>query len=249
MGEETGNVGMKHLISRLPHLDAAIVAEWTGASDVAIGYRGALWLELKTTGRAAHGARPREGINAIDLMTEQVLPAIKRLPWSYEANPIFQIPDPTINIGRIEGGDRANVVADSCRALIDFRLVPGITCEDTLSLVHHSLETVQRGWNGATVSCRPLLQNEPFLLGESETLLKVLSHSVEDVTGNRPRRIGKTGFSDANVLVGKAGIPAVTYGPGNNSGHGPDEFIELEQVVTAARAIALTALRFTRGDT
>ncbi len=248
MGEETGNVGTRHFLSRAPHLDAAIVAEWTGAADVAIGYRGALWVELKTTGRAAHGARPQEGLNAIDFMTEQVLPAIKSLPWAFEPEPIFSIPHPTTNVGRIEGGDRPNVVADSCSALIDIRLVPGLTCEDAFSLLRKSLENLQRGWDGATVSCRTLLKNEPFLLAGSEPILKVLTRTITDVTGKSPRLIGKTGFSDANVLVGKAGIPTVTFGPGNGTGHGPDEFIELDQVVEAAKVIALTALRFTQEE-
>jgi len=249
MGEETGNLGTRHLLSRAPRPDAALVAEWTGAKDVAIGYRGVLWVEVKTTGRAAHGARPQEGVNAIDLMTERVLPAVKALPWSYEPNVLFQTPHPTVNVGRIEGGDRPNVVADSCSVLLDYRLVPGMSCEAASSLLRACLEDVGRGWEGAGVSSRILLKNEPFLLPESEPILGVLTRSIEDVTGESPDWIGKTGFSDANVLVGEAGIPAVTFGPGNGSGHGPDEFVELDEVVTAAKVIALTALRFTRRET
>jgi acetylornithine deacetylase/succinyl-diaminopimelate desuccinylase-like protein len=248
MGEETGNLGMRHLLGRSEHLDGAIVSEWTGAADVAVGNRGALWVELKTVGRAAHGARPQEGVNAIDLMTEQVLPVVKSLPWTYQPDPVFTNPHPTVNVGRIEGGDRVNVVADTCTVLVDLRLVPGLTCEGTLALICGRLEGLQRNWEGATVSCRPVLQNDPYLLAQSEDLFKLMSRSVEDVTGRCPQPIGKTGFSDANVLVGEAGIPSVTFGPGNSSGHGPNEYVELDQVVIAAKAIALTALRFTQGE-
>ncbi|MBI2880374.1 MAG: M20 family metallopeptidase [Candidatus Tectomicrobia bacterium] len=248
MGEETGNVGTRHFLSGAPPLDAALVAEWTGAADVAVGYRGALWVEVRTTGRAAHGARPQEGVNAIDLMTERVLPALKTLPWSCEPAPLFSIPCPTVNVGRIEGGERVNVVADACAALVDFRLVPGLGCEGVSSLLRKTLEDLQRSWEGATASFRVLLRNEPFLLGSSEPVLEVLTGSIRDVTGRHPRWVGKAGFSDANVLMGEAGIPTVTFGPGNSSGHGPDEFVELDEVVTAAKVIALTALRFTRRE-
>ncbi|MFQ5915930.1 MAG: M20 family metallopeptidase [Nitrospinota bacterium] len=248
MGEESGNLGTRHFLSRAPHLDAAIVAEWSGAADVAIGYRGALWVEVRTAGRAAHGARPQKGVNAIDLMTEQVLPAVKALPWSYEPQTLFSVPHPTVNVGRIEGGERVNVVADWCSAVVDIRLVPGLSCGEASLLLQKALEELQRNWEGATASFRILLSNEPFLLGGSERILGVLSSSIQDVTGRSPQWIGKAGFSDANVLVGEAGIPTVTFGPGNSSGHDPDEFIELDEVVRAAKVIALTALRFTQQE-
>ncbi|HEX5500843.1 MAG TPA: M20/M25/M40 family metallo-hydrolase, partial [Thermomicrobiales bacterium] len=66
--EETGGGGAQTLVARLGYRpDWAIVGEQT-LNRVALGEKGAAGVTITTTGRAAHGALPWEGANAVEAM-------------------------------------------------------------------------------------------------------------------------------------------------------------------------------------
>ena len=71
--EEYASIGTQSVLERW-RADAAIVTEPT-ALRVCVAHKGFVWAELETTGRAAHGSRPAEGVDAIARMA----PALSRL--------------------------------------------------------------------------------------------------------------------------------------------------------------------------
>jgi succinyl-diaminopimelate desuccinylase len=244
IGEETGHVGTRAALARGLAADFAVVGEWSGGGRIGIGYRGALWLALETHGRAAHGSRPMRGLNAIDVMTEQVLPRLKATPMAFERHPAFMIQEPTWNIGTIEGGLSVNVVADHCRASTDLRLVPGQDPAAVLEVLRERLKDM-RYPNGdpAPVDITVLNSVGPFVTPVEHPGVATLAASIRDVLGREPEYFGKTGVSDANVLAHEGKIPSVAYGPGNASGHEPDEYVEIAELVRCAQVLAVAALR------
>jgi acetylornithine deacetylase len=53
--------------------------------------------------------------------------------------------------------------------------------------------------------------------------------------------------ADMRLLVNEGGILTVLYGAGNvRRAHRPDESVPVEDVLTVARVLALTAMRFCR---
>jgi glutamate carboxypeptidase len=92
--------------------------------------------EIIVHGRASHaGLAPEEGINAIHELSRQISRVIK-------------FADPrrgtTVNVDVIEGGTRANVIAERARAVVDLRAV-GTTDMRQLERRLHALKPVQRG--------------------------------------------------------------------------------------------------------
>ena len=71
--EEYASIGTQSVLKRW-QADAAIVTEPTGLR-VCVAHKGFVWAELETRGRAAHGSRPSEGVDAISRMA----PALSRL--------------------------------------------------------------------------------------------------------------------------------------------------------------------------
>ena len=244
IGEETGHVGTRAALQRGLTADLAVVGEWSGASRIGVGYRGALWLAFEVRGRAAHGSRPMRGLNAIDLMTEQVLPRLKATPMTFERHPVFMIQEPTWNVGTIEGGLSTNVVADHCRATTDLRLVPGQDPAAVLELLREQLRGVTYP-NGepAPVELTVLNSIGPFVTPVEHPVVATLAASIRDVLGEEPSYFGKTGISDANALAHEGKIPSVAYGPGNPSGHEPNEYVELTELGRCTRVLAVSALR------
>jgi acetylornithine deacetylase/succinyl-diaminopimelate desuccinylase family protein len=244
IGEETGHVGTRAALQRGLTADLAVVGEWSGAHRIGVGYRGALWLAFETRGRAAHGSRPMRGLNAIDVMTEQVLPRLKATPMTFERQPIFMIQEPTWNVGTIEGGLSTNVVADRCRVTTDLRLVPGQDPAAVLEQLREQVRDVTYP-NGepAPVELTVLNAIGPFVTPVEHPVVATLASAIRDVLGVEPGYFGKTGVSDANALAHEGKIPSVAYGPGNASGHEANESVELAELGRCTRVLAVSALR------
>jgi acetylornithine deacetylase len=57
--------------------------------------------------------------------------------------------------------------------------------------------------------------------------------------GHAPETYGGPYGSDLRLLVGMGGIPTVQYGPGDTRvAHAPDEYVDIEDVVTCASVLA-----------
>src|SRR6476659_11520366 len=101
--------------------DFAITGEPT---DLHIGVeaKGVLAIRLEVSGRAAHGATPWLGDNAV-LKALDVFRSIESLPFARESSELFD--RPSINLGRVAGGDVPNKVPDHCIIDVDIRYLPG----------------------------------------------------------------------------------------------------------------------------
>ena len=244
IGEETGHVGTRAALERGLSADLAVVGEWSGAHRIGLGYRGALWLAVETCGRTAHGSRPMRGLNAIDLMTEQVLPRLKSTPMTFERNPVFMIQEPTWSVGTIEGGVGTNVVADRYRATTDLWLVPGQDPAVVLGLLRERVHGLTYP-NGEPAPVEITVMNAigPFITPLDHPVVATLGTSIRDLLGVEPEYFGKTGVSDANALAHEGKIPSVAYGRGNPTGHEPNEYAEITEVIRSTKVLAVSALR------
>src|SRR5260221_4563133 len=113
------------------HGDFAITGEPT---DMHIGVqaKGVLAIRILVAGKAAHGSTPWLGDNAV-LKAIDTFRAIESLPFSRESSDLFD--RPSINLGRIAGGDALNKVPDECTMDVDIRYLPGQDPGDILAQI------------------------------------------------------------------------------------------------------------------
>ncbi len=118
--EEEAERGSDHLVDSGFVGDFAITGEPT---DLHIGVeaKGVLALRLEVSGTAAHGATPWLGDNAV-LNALDVFRSIESLPFARHSSELFD--RPSINLGRIWGGDALNKVPDRCVIDVDIRYLP-----------------------------------------------------------------------------------------------------------------------------
>ncbi len=100
--------------------DFAITGEPTDM-HVGVAAKGVLAMRIQVSGRAAHGATPWLGENAI-LRAHDVFREIESLPFASHSSELFD--RPSINLGRILGGDALNKVPDTCFIDVDVRYLP-----------------------------------------------------------------------------------------------------------------------------
>jgi acetylornithine deacetylase/succinyl-diaminopimelate desuccinylase-like protein len=77
-------------------------------------------------------------------------------------------------------------------------------------------------------------------------IVKLLRTSAHDV-GCQTKVRGFEATTDGYFLEHLASIPTVLFGPGSlEQAHKEDEYVEISQLVSAAKIYALTAFRFLR---
>ena len=121
VGEETDSAGATVADRQPPDVGASaryLINGEPTENRLALGSKGALYLDLRAGGRAAHSAYPELGDSAI----ERLLAALAGLAaLGLPSDPVLG--ETTMNVGTIAGGRAANVVPDEARAEVMIRTV------------------------------------------------------------------------------------------------------------------------------
>ncbi|MGH2951574.1 MAG: M20 family metallopeptidase [Solirubrobacterales bacterium] len=190
---------------------------------VGIAAKGVVAMRIRVDGHAAHGATPWLGENAI-LRAVDVFRAIQSLPFSSQSSELFD--RPSINLGRILGGDALNKVPDTCFIDVDVRYLPEQDPEAILDEV--------RGIPGATVVSS--FKRPPAMVDPESAFVHALCEAAAPHHAGEVTSVGRDGASDAVSFL-RAGVPAVEFGPLGAGHHGPEEWVSVPSLASYRRAI------------
>ena len=203
--------------------DFAITGEPTDM-HIGVAAKGVFAMRIVVEGRAAHGATPWLGENAI-LRAIEVFRGIESLPFARQSSELFD--RPSINLGRILGGDALNKVPDTCVIDVDVRYLPEQEPSQILSEVG-SIE----GARVVSTFTRP-----PVTVDPESTFVRALCDAAAPFHAGEVRGIGRDGASDAVSFL-RVGVPAVEFGPIGGGHHGPDEWVSVPSLAGYRRAIS-----------
>jgi acetylornithine deacetylase len=250
VGEEDGGLGAFATLRRGRSGEACIISEPTSGTLITAA-AGALTFTLEVPGIATHASTPYAGHSAIDSyvllhralaeLGEQRNRAVETLMSEYP------VPYPLV-IGRVRAGDWSSSVPD--RLVADGRL--GLRIEEDPDVARRELEERV----AAVAAADPFLRDHPpvvtwsggqFAGGQlfpGHPLRDLVLQAHADVAGQeRLRERGAPYGSDLRLYAG-AGIPTLHYGPGDvRLAHGPDEAVDLDEVVRVTEALVLAVLR------
>lgn len=117
VGEETDSLGAT-VANREPRGSRYLINGEPTENRLAVGSKGALYLEIEAEGRNAHSAYPELGVSAIERLLD-ALANLRRL--ALPVDPVLG--ETTLNVGTIVGGRAPNVIADRARAEVMIRTV------------------------------------------------------------------------------------------------------------------------------
>jgi succinyl-diaminopimelate desuccinylase len=202
--------------------DFAITGEPTDL-HVGVQAKGVLAFRLHVHGRSAHGSTPWLGDNAV-LKAIDVFRRIESLPFSRESSELFD--RPSVNLGRIHGGDALNKVPDLCQMVVDIRYLPNQDPGDILEQIRSipDIEVVKT------------FTRVPALVSRSNPYVKALVSAVGLLTEGESMSVGRDGASDAVSFL-EAGIPAVEFGPAGAGHHGPEEWVSVSSLARYRQAL------------
>ena len=221
MDEEHAQAGSRALVASDFKADLAIVGEPTKL-QVVTAHKGSLWLELATRGRAAHGATPHLGKNAVHEMARIVDVLETDYAAQLKQRKHKLLGAGTVNVGTISGGTQPNIVPDGCVISIDRRTLPGETEAGVRREITALLQAKKLSAKISSAKLAPALPLETdFKLPLVQTFLRA---------AKQKKSLGADYFCDAAVLSA-GGIPSVVFGPGDIAqAHTADEWISLAEL-------------------
>ena len=221
--EEVEQRGSDYLVEQGYTGDFAITGEPTDL-HIGIQAKGVLAMRIEVRGTAAHGATPWKGDNAV-LKALDVFRQIESLPFARESSDLFD--RPSINLGRILGGDALNKVPDVCVIDVDIRYLPEQDAEEILAAVG--------GLPDAEVT--KVFHRGPVVVSRENPFVQTLAESISRVSPIEERiSVGRDGASDVISFLA-AGVPAVECGPAGEGHHGPEEWVSIRSLDEYRRAL------------
>jgi glutamate carboxypeptidase len=187
--------------------------------------KGRLVVKLECKGKAAHAGSPDQGINAIDELITHV-GHLKRLTTK-------QV---TMNIGQIEGGEKANIVAEKACAVLDFRFWKNAQKERILS----ALKQLQPTQSGARIRSYVESLTPPMEKSRASANLLAQARKVA-LSFDMELEAGKTGGGSDASIASTLGVPTLDgMGPEGQGIHSKNEHLLLSSFIQ--RTALLTEL-------
>lgn len=219
--EECNQTGSRAFSKLKLKANLALVGEPTRCR-VVTAHKGDLWLRLSTRGKAAHGARPELGRNAVHTMAK----CIDAIETEYAQNLGKRrhpaLGPPTINTGIVRGGSQPNIVPDVCEADLDRRTLPG----ESFATIRREIGEVlkKRGLKARLTNVKgytcPAMETDPTL--------PMVQQFMRTVRQTKP--LGVDYYCDA-ANIATTGVPVIVWGPGDIAqAHTADEWISIRQL-------------------
>ncbi|MBA2684210.1 MAG: M20/M25/M40 family metallo-hydrolase [Gemmatimonadaceae bacterium] len=242
--EEVASIGMSNVLEHV-RADAAIVTESTEL-QLCLAHKGFCWMEVEVEGRAAHGSRFEEGIDA-NMAMGRFLGRLDNLERDLRRRaPHALVGPPSLHAAVILGGTGTSTYAAHCRLEIERRTIPGETEASALAEIQSILDALAADDASFRARVRPLLSRGSFEADRNSTIVSIVESAATKVLGAPPKVIGEPYWMDA-ALMADAGIETVVIGPTGAGAHAAKEWVDLSSVESVAAILARAASSYCGG--
>jgi glutamate carboxypeptidase len=236
--EEVGSpTSSPHIRAEASDVDACLVLECGRANgNIVSSRKGIMDTRIAIHGRAAHaGVEPEKGRSAV-LEAARVIRELHALNGRWEGV--------TVNVGKVAGGTRPNVVAERCDLEVDLRSTTAAGLREIEAAVREVAARPEVPDTTIDVEVRtgwlPMekLERSGRLVDHVKAIAGRLDIALDDqATG---------GASDANTTSGM-GVPTIDgLGPVGGNDHAPTEYLEVDSIVPRTTLLAGLLLAIAR---
>jgi len=204
---------------------AAVIGEPTSLRPIRM-HKGILMESIVVSGGSGHSSNPSLGNSALEGMHEllgELLAFRSRIQSQYQNN-LFEVSVPTLNLGRIHGGDSPNRICGHCELSFDLRPLPGMDTEALKSEVRKLAKKVEIK-RGLQINVESLFGGvQPFETGAQTELVRL----CESLTGHDA---GAVAFATEAPFLSSMGLETIVMGAGSiDQAHQPNEFLAMNQI-------------------
>ncbi|WP_137973671.1 acetylornithine deacetylase [Pseudomonas sp. F(2018)] len=211
---------------------AAVIGEPTGLKPIRL-HKGVMMERIDILGQSGHSSDPSLGHSALEAMHDAI-GALRELrsQWQREFNnPQFGVPQPTLNLGCIHGGDNPNRICGQCSLEFDLRPLPGMDPEQLRAAIRGKLRPLAER-HQVKIDYAPLFANvPPFEQSADSDLVRL----AEKLTGHAAQSVA---FGTEAPYLQQLGCETIVLGPGDIAcAHQPGEFLELARIEPTVRLL------------
>jgi succinyl-diaminopimelate desuccinylase len=236
--------------------DFVIITEPSNVDRICIGHRGVYWFKVIQHGRIGHGSMPHLGSNAADHLGDLIAEINHKLkPRLAERKTEMPVEPPasrhaSININSVFGGQPENgtqtpCVIDRAGAIFDRRFLAEEPFDQVKGEILELLEALRASNPAFECNLEDLMIVHPTQTDPSSQLIAAVASCIEAVLGKKPPLIASPGTYDQKHVRRIGHVEqCIAYGPGIlDLAHQPDEYVIIEDLVNAAKVMALSAIR------
>ena len=239
--EEFASIGTSSVLQRWS-ADAAIVTEPTEL-DICVAHKGFVWLDIETTGVAAHGSLPEKGVDAIAKMGK-VLVGIEELDRSLRARPTHALlQSGSLHASLIAGGQELSSYPERCTLGVERRTIPGETQASVEAEIQRIFAHITESDPHFQASLHTTLVREPFEIAQDALVVQLVRRHATTVLNRTPDISCSYAWMDA-ALLSAADIPTVVFGPGGAGAHAVVEWADLNQLSQCTEILVNTIQEF-----
>lgn len=204
---------------------AAVIGEPTGLKPIRM-HKGVMMERIDILGQSGHSSDPNYGRSALEAMSD-ALNALRALrqQWGEQfRNPLFNVPQPTLNLGCIHGGDNPNRICGQCSLEFDLRPLPGMDPAELRQIIRSKLKPIALA-HRVQIDYGPIFPGVPPFEQDAHSELvqlaeKLSEHSAEAVA-----------FGTEAPYLQQLGCQTIILGPGDIAcAHQPDEYLDLTRI-------------------
>jgi len=239
--EEYASIGTADLLEHY-RPEGAIVTEPTDLR-VCLAHKGFVWLEIETFGRAAHGSRFDQGVDA-NMRMGRFLAALDELEQALRSrSPHPLVGPPSLHAATLHGGTELSMYAAHCRLGVERRTVPGEAAAQVEAEIRNILERLSADDVTFQAAMNTLLVRDPFEVPAEAAIVRAIDEAAAVALGERRPHVGDTPWMDS-ALLAAAGVETVVIGPAGDGAHAAEEWVDVDSLVALAEILARAALLY-----
>lgn len=208
-----------------PLARAAVIGEPTGLRPIRL-HKGVMMERIDILGQSGHSSDPSLGHSALEAMHAAIGELLAlRAQWQKEFdNPQFGVPQPTLNLGCIHGGDNPNRICGQCALEFDLRPLPGMDPQALRRAIGERLQPLAERF-AVRLDYQPLFPAvPPFEQAADSELVRL----AERLSGHSAEAVA---FGTEAPYLQQLGCQTLVLGPGDIAcAHQPDEHLELARI-------------------
>lgn len=243
VGEEVGELGAAQLTKEgfADDLDGLIIGEPSG-HIIVYAHKGSMNYTVTSYGKNAHSSMPELGINAINHLVLFCNEVDKYVATIQAKNEILG--DFTHNVTVINGGNQVNSIPEKAELQGNIRTIPEVSNEQVEKVFG---EIIQKLNQQKDVKLELVwdYNKQPVFSDKDSTLVKTAQAVAKEQLGEKMPLLGIAGTTDAAEFTkAKKEFPVIVFGPGNNTPHQVNEYVDIDNYLEMIDVYKEIAVKF-----
>lgn len=246
--ETTSKMGIEYLLNEgyFSDDDIFIVPDWGSPEGdmIDVAEKDLIWLQFNILGKSTHGSTPDKGINALRVGADLLSDLMKTFEEKFsETDESYDPPrstfEPTKSSATVLN---VNTIPGNYEFSMDIRMLPRHALDEVVKTAYDVVMEHERR-TGACINITEVQRHTSGKPSSVETeTYKVLAESIKKIHGTEPRAVGVGGATCANFFR-ERGYDAYVWECGGGTLHGPNEYVEIDNIITDAKVFASVFFR------